>query len=124
MASRPSKRSVERERYWRGIFEQQKESGLSTAAFCKQARITVSAFYNWKSLIGKRDKASSGGTIKVADVASTFVPMRITDEVAGSKRRSEVGHVEIWLRNGNIVRAGTMSPSAIAELVKSLDATC
>jgi hypothetical protein len=37
---------------------------------------------------------------------------------------TEISTVEIWLSNGNIIRAGAMSPTAIAELVKILDATC
>jgi transposase-like protein len=35
------------EQYWQGILQQQAESGLTKSAFCRQHKITVSAFYAW-----------------------------------------------------------------------------
>ena len=38
----------ERLRYWQGIIEQYRASGLSGAAFCKEHNINAGRFYHWR----------------------------------------------------------------------------
>lgn len=38
---------TETEQHWQAIFQQQRESGLTKAKFCKLNNITASAFYAW-----------------------------------------------------------------------------
>ncbi|MEE4351335.1 MAG: transposase [Desulfatiglans sp.] len=38
----------ERSAYWRNLVDQQKESGLSGAAFCREHHINAQRFYHWR----------------------------------------------------------------------------
>jgi transposase-like protein len=124
-----AKRDFEKEQKWRELIKQCKESKLSASAFCRQTGIKVTSLYSWMKVIRERDRLSKTESKRETSqqASSTFVPVRISQEETVRRApgtRAEISHVEIWLSNGNIIRAGTMSPGAIAELVKSLDATC
>lgn len=49
---------------WRGIFEQQRSSGLTQAAFCQREGIALSTFARWKQRLSAKtaleDKAGGG----------------------------------------------------------------
>jgi hypothetical protein len=38
----------DRQKYWRGLVEQQADSGMSAAAFCIEQRINRQRFYAWR----------------------------------------------------------------------------
>ena len=62
----PGPRSVGRSSYWRSVFEQHAESGLSIRRFCQEDGISQSTFYAWRKKLSKESLASSGqaGTSK------------------------------------------------------------
>lgn len=43
---------------WLNLFEQQKQSGLTAVAFCRQQLINVQTYYTWRSDI-RRQRTSS-----------------------------------------------------------------
>ena len=49
------KRSAEKEWHWRKLMEQQRRSGQSTRAFCRQRRIPETLFYAWRRELRLRD---------------------------------------------------------------------
>lgn len=38
--------SKERERYWRGVFRDQKSSGLPISTFCRDRKVSEGSFFN------------------------------------------------------------------------------
>lgn len=49
-----------RESYWRGVLEQQAQSGLSVANFCRQESISAPSFYIWRKKLAAWDTAGGG----------------------------------------------------------------
>ena len=54
-------KSLERERYWREVFERQGQSGLSAARFCREQGLALPSFYAWKQKLRQRDGMPSAG---------------------------------------------------------------
>ena len=46
---------VERERYWRGVLEDQALSGLSISAFCRDQEVSPASFFNWRRKLADRE---------------------------------------------------------------------
>lgn len=52
----------ERERYWRGVLQRWRASGMSRAAFCRRHGISYHSLNYWKSRVGgKTEGGASGG---------------------------------------------------------------
>ncbi len=94
MARRYSK---EREKYWRGLVRDQKASGLSISAFCRERKVPASSFFNWRRKLADRDRP---GELKVAnqnkDTAVKFVSLELP---ASPPAAARVG-CEVVLPNG------------------------
>ena len=54
--ARSGQRSVEREKYWRGLVDEQCGSGLSVRAFCQGKEIPEPSFYAWRKKLRQRDR--------------------------------------------------------------------
>jgi hypothetical protein len=61
---------VERVSYWRNVFEQQKASGLSTVAFCRERNIKLAQLYRWCRRFREEDSASAGGFVELVEVSA------------------------------------------------------
>ena len=63
----------ERLRYWRGIIEQYRDSGLSGAAFCKEHNINAGRFYHWRRRLidGNDFNGREGGFLELIPCASS-----------------------------------------------------
>ncbi len=62
MATKTTKgrRDLAKEKLWRGLMAQrQQNSGQSVCAFCKEAGVTESQFYRWRTELRLRDAAPS-----------------------------------------------------------------
>ena len=46
--------SKDRERYWRGLIRDQKASGLSISAFCRERKVPAASFFNWRRKLAER----------------------------------------------------------------------
>jgi len=69
------------ERHWREVIHQQKTSGLSIAAFCREHNVPPSSFYQWKrKLKGKESLDKKSGAEKQIDPPAAnarFVPLNL-----------------------------------------------
>lgn len=63
-----SKRSEEKEAFWRWIIEEQQRSGLTVRAFCQREGIPEPSFYGWRREIDRRD--ASNGRHSAVDVST------------------------------------------------------
>jgi len=57
----------ERERFWREAIQEQKASGLSISAFCRERGVSEASFFSWRRKLTRRDQD---------EVAAKFVPLR------------------------------------------------
>ena len=46
-----SRRSIEREEFWRLAIQEHRESGLSVRQFCQRKSLTETLFYSWRRRI-------------------------------------------------------------------------
>jgi len=51
------RRGKERDRYWRGVIRDQKTSGLSISAFCRERKVPAASFFNWRRKLAERDRS-------------------------------------------------------------------
>ena len=84
-----SRRSPEKEAYWRKTLRRQGRSGLSVRQFCKDHAVSEASFFSWKREIAIRDRqatdtsenGSSSSRVKQAVAqqvnASPFIPLRL-----------------------------------------------
>lgn len=96
-----TKRSVEKERFWREVVAEQGESGLSVRAFCQRKGISENSFYAWRRELKRRDgvqvnaahrtsrerAANSKGS--VANAGGRLVPVEILD---GERENGRASH--------------------------------
>ena len=55
---------AERRTHWRAIIETQTTSGMSIAAYCREAQIKPSYFYTWRRRL-KEQQSSIGGFLEL-----------------------------------------------------------
>lgn len=55
-------RDAKREAFWRGVFKRHAASGLTIREFCRQEKLTESAFFAWRRTIGERDAEAQSQT--------------------------------------------------------------
>lgn len=97
------RRRLERERYWRGVIREQRASGLSISAFCRERGLAAGSFFNWRrKLENQQGEEESTRNHRVACKDSTgtntvakFVPI----EVHASHAMTRAG-CEVVLPNG------------------------
>lgn len=110
MAKRPAKTGRPqteaeraREERWRGILEEQKTSGLSNSAFCRQKKISANAYFWWKREVRLRDQRRRRGTVSGREERRSLVPVRI-ESTSILERSVAPGSFEIVLPNQRLVR--------------------
>jgi hypothetical protein len=100
-----SKRSVEKEEFWRLVLAEQATSGLSVRAFCKREAISEASFYFWRRESALRDARSDA-----KPNSPPLVPVRVVDSRAthagDGAIASENAVVEVGLPGGFTLRAG------------------
>jgi len=98
-----SKRSVEKEEFWRLVVAEHAASDLSVRAFCKREAISEASFYFWKHKLVSRD------TIPVSLPEShPLVPVRVVDSkptpVVADPPPSDNAVIEIGIPGGFTLR--------------------
>lgn len=66
---------AERRTHWRAIIENQATSGVSIAAYCRDAQIKPSYFYTWRRRL-REQQPCAGGFLEL-------IPGRLTDAASG-----------------------------------------
>ena len=124
--ARNSRRSSERELFWRRMVEGQKSGGLSVRAWCGQHNLRESAFYWWRRELSRRDV---GRTKRVSPPSalrgSGLVPVRIradgllTDAFENSA--ASTSRIEILLPNERRVRiTGSIDRQTLTDILAVL----
>jgi transposase len=77
-------RSVERERYWRGVIKKQRASRLSVAEFCRRNDVADALFYRWRRRLAEWDAQQDSGPKAVEQIndvdrgaGARFVPIEL-----------------------------------------------
>lgn len=95
--------------HWKQVFEQQKQSGLAIAMFCKQHQINVSTFYAWKKRLTQSD---TGAELKHKH---QLIPLFVNEQTASSS------NLTIKLPNGfELTFNEYVSPERLAAFIKVL----
>jgi transposase-like protein len=103
MGRRPSE---ERGRYWRDVMTQQRRSGLSVAAFCRQHAVSPATFYGW------RRRLAGGASDRSREVS--FVPLALDQAVP--PRATEFS---LQLANGvQVTVPGNFDEGALGRLLR------
>ena len=92
---------------WRGIIDQQRASGLSVAAFCRQHGVDAASLYVWKR------------RLTYAAEPPDFVEAKIAQEPAVTQ---DAGRIEICLRGGRQLRVGRgFDPYLLKDVIAVLE---
>jgi transposase-like protein len=101
----------DKEAFWRKMVREQKRSGVSIRAFCRERGAPESAFYFWRRELERRQAKRT--------TATAFVPVRVTEDAAAPAG----GRIEIVLGRGRRVQvAGPVDRQALADVVAVLEA--
>jgi len=104
-----SKRSVEKEEFWRLVLNEHAASGLPIKAICKREAVSEASFYFWRRELAIRDE-QSGQTPN----SSAIIPVRVVDSESchpqadltdGDQRPATSGVVEVIVPGGFTLRA-------------------
>jgi hypothetical protein len=93
--STPSRRSSDKERFWRRMLRRFRSSGLSVREFCEQQGLAVPSFYGWRRTLAARD-----------DAAVRFVPVQVTPGPQPLTADAAAGALELVLGAGRRLRIG------------------
>lgn len=82
---------AERRTHWRAIIENQATSGVSIAAYCRNAQIKPSYFYTWRRRL-REQQPCAGGFLEL-------IPGRLTNAVSGIRIRLD-GKLAVEVERG------------------------
>ena len=77
-----SRRSAEKEAFWRFAIEEHPGSGLTARAYCRQEGLSESSFYAWRKLIKKRDAEKTNASHN----RQALIPVDVVGTVNASTR--------------------------------------
>ncbi len=101
---------------WRGILQDQRQSGQSIHKFCQKRRLGESTFYLWRRRLGQRAKASARSQSQPSTGQGSFVPVHVAAVPAGSG-----GQLDLFLPGGYRVRVTPpVDGPALAEVLTVL----
>ena len=109
LAKRGRRCDPAKEILWRGILQQQRDSGLSVRAFCHREGLKTFNFFRWRRELSRRDRQRnsaipnrSAGESTTTPASPVFLPVRVIDD--RRERARTVMPIEILLPDGPIVR--------------------
>ncbi len=79
------RRRKDREQYWRGVIRDQKASGLSISAFCREREVPAASFFSWRRKLADRRRADER-----ENTAAKFVPIELPSPPAATRSCCEV----------------------------------
>jgi len=119
-----TRRSVEKEAFWRKILARQRRSGLSVREFCQGEGVSEGSFYAWRRELLKRDAA----TPDVADNRDTerrLVRVKVVSDGETVWPTQTPSMLEIVTPEGLTLRFDDRTrPETVAALVDVLAPAC
>ena len=70
-----SKRSAEKEKFWRRVVAEQRRGGLKIREFCQQKSLSEASFHSWRRELRKRDAERAAD----ADGKGRLIPVAVVD---------------------------------------------
>jgi transposase-like protein len=95
------RRDPAKERHWRQVIRQWKQSGLSVREFCDWQGVSEASLYAWRRELADRDPPSGGASSKARSElspAGQFVPVRVLADTPFPGESSPV--LEVLLPSG------------------------
>ena len=93
--ARGTRRDLKKEVFWRRVVRGQVGSGLSIRAWCRKHGVQESAFYWWRTRLGRRDAAAPAfAPVRVVADRATDAAGRIEIVLPGDRRVQVIGRVE------------------------------
>ena len=80
-----TRRSAEKEAFWRLVLDEHRSSGQSVRAFCKQEAISEASFYAWRKELEKRDQGIER-TGEGSHSEPAMLPVSVVDSMASPSR--------------------------------------
>ena len=103
-----SKRSIEKEEFWRLALREHQQSGLTIRAFCQREGLSEPAFYAWRKKIDHPKPNQGSGS---ASELGALLPVKIVDSAVNES-------LEIVTPGGVTLRCGSaVEPSRLAALL-------
>ena len=112
-----SKRSAEKEEFWRLVLDEHRCSGLGVKAFCQQQGVSEALFYTWRRKIQERDLKLCQDQTAGQD---RLIPVSIVETIgkASTQNELEANPIEIVTPDGFTLRVDqAMLPEQIAVLL-------
>jgi hypothetical protein len=107
-------RDLKKESAWRRRLGQHADSGQSVRAWCREHRVTETAFYWWRRELARRDRQRQPSARRDA----SFVPVHVTDGPA----REGNPQIEIVLTDGRRIRIiGPVHGQTLADVLDVLE---
>ena len=113
------RRDAGREAFWREAVGRQATSSLGVRAFCRQEKLSESAFHWWRREIGRRDapKRPARRSSARSNKPPAFLPVVVEHQ----QQREEA--ITIELAGRRVLRLpGSMPVGRLAEVVRALEA--
>ena len=91
MGRRQRRRDSEKERRWRRVVTEWRQSGLSIREFCDWQALSEASFYSWRRELSKRDREmSSDGASSMRNVPAVataqFLPVHVVSDAVPDSR--------------------------------------
>lgn len=110
-----TRRSAEKEHFWRNTLQEQADSGLSVRAFCIRENLSEASFYAWRREIQERD----GEKENPADDLASLIPVTVIDAHQKGAAGVEAEMIEVVTPSGYTLRVGRRTePETLASLLR------
>lgn len=113
-----TRRSSQREAFWRGEVGRQATSGLSVRRFCQERGLSEPSFYAWRRTLQERDQAAVPAFLPVVVAPQANASPTSVSAALPSRER-----ITIELRGGRVVHLPeTMATERVVALLCGLEA--
>jgi len=108
-------RDAAKERYWRAAISEQRRSGQSVRAYCRDGGLSEASFYAWRRELKQRRTVRAQKTPQRTGRGARFVPVRLA---AGSVSPPGFTSIEVALPSGAVLRLpSSTEPERVATML-------
>jgi Transposase len=85
-----SKRSVEKERFWRSMLRRQRQEGVSVREFCRRNSLSEPSFYAWRRELHNREAERDDVGARRGDAPGKrqLIPVEVVDSIGRDDSRA------------------------------------
>jgi len=113
---------IERERFWRGVIRDQRASGLSISAFCRDRQVSPGSFFNWRRTLAERQR-ENGSNHEDKTTGEETTAKFVAVELPSASPTAAGAGCEIVLADGcRIIVPRQCDASWLREIIEALEA--